>query len=85
MAQMGTPYFSHLFTVRGDGDFPLDNLRADRCWFSTEEDSVLAGRAKRGPRGVTLQHLDASMDWRPDLHLWAEAGWRVVSFGVSLP
>ena len=77
--QQPTHRFHHTFTVRGDGQFPVDLLRLDRCYPHTPEDSAFIQRPSRGPRAVTLEHVDFSWQWEPSRFAWAEAGWKLVS------
>jgi hypothetical protein len=59
------------FAVEGEGDFPIDMLRYDKCWPATERDSHVIAYKNR--RTVELRSLTGSTDRR-----WASFGWRVV-------
>lgn len=69
------------FTVEGNGYFPFDMLRFDRCFPSTSEDAVamsatvtLPHRRGEGPHRVTLSS-DERME--PTKGRWASFSWHV--------
>lgn len=64
---------SHVFTVTGDGPFPLDMLRHGACYPLTQHDAQQIGASVVCPRDVRLRsELRA-----PDADRWDSMGWRV--------
>jgi hypothetical protein len=73
------------FTVEGNGRFPTDMLRYDRCWPASEKDSNLISftndlqvfdigiETYRKNRKITLKGLIG-----PTIARWASFGWAVV-------
>jgi hypothetical protein len=73
---------TYTFTVRGQGLFPFDMLRYDRCTPKTENDSAIIEHTTRParkpddrlPKRITLVGPKAPTDGR-----WASFGWEVES------
>lgn len=69
----------HTFSVEGRGSFPVDMLRYDQCWPTSEVDAshVMATFERRTgvreARIVFLTGLTTPTDGR-----WESFGWRVV-------
>ena len=59
------------FTVMGRNDFPMDMLRYDLCWPSSERDSTRISIPT--PRNINLKGLKT-----PTAARWASFGWEVV-------
>ena len=81
--EMSKKETSTLFTVIGQGEFPLDMLRYDGCYPQCESDS--ATMRKDGLREVTLQktldrgHPNRSHRiWSPTVGRWNSFGWAVL-------
>jgi hypothetical protein len=66
-------------TVRGNGQFPVDMLRYDRCWPASEQDSYKMSRDwAEGVRDVVLL-TDHDRIWQPTVGRWRSFTWEVVS------
>jgi hypothetical protein len=69
---------SYTFEVVGSGEFPVDMLRYDLCWPSSEQDSGLTAEAAgdhvrfKRTRYITLRGLKT-----PTVARWASFGWTV--------
>jgi len=77
--------YTHIFTVEGKYNFPLDMIRYDRCFFYSESDSYAAdGTIRSFPEErvqVTLTK-DAPKSWVPTSGRWESFLWKVVSHKV---
>ena len=67
------------FTVEGNGEFPWDMLRYDRCWPASEDQIVALAPYHRGElfkntRQVKMRGLN-----EPTPARWESFGWKVVS------
>lgn len=62
------------FTVTGEGAFPFDMLRYDKCWPAWEDQSNLLGTvgAFGTRRNITLSGLK-----QPTVARWKSYGWEV--------
>jgi hypothetical protein len=72
------PSKTHLFTVEGRGQFPLDMLRYDSCWPESQADVTELGAthdrfAEKRARVVTLRGLSEPTEGR-----WQSFGWIVI-------
>jgi len=72
---MARKVFSYVFVVLGEGTFPLDMLRYDRCCPVTGDD--VDSLLYKKEREIILVHYDCK-NWEPSGR-WASFGWRVVS------
>lgn len=63
---------SIFFTVVGDGEFPIDMLRYDKCWPNSSHDTSLVNR--QGERRIECRGLTGPTPAR-----WTSFGWTVVS------
>ena len=63
----------HIFTVTGDGPFPLDMLRHGMCWPLTQHDVQQINPGVSCQRDVRLQ----SNHLAPDSNRWESMGWKV--------
>jgi hypothetical protein len=59
--------------VEGSGSFPIDMLRYDKCWPSTESDSITI--TDEGLRSVTLTY--SGIVPQPTNGRWNSFGWMV--------
>ena len=76
------------FTVEGEGEFPLDMLRYDRCspFDSTDANAIGADpfdvRSEDGPRTVKLirftEGKGKNYNDNPTARRWESFGWKVV-------
>jgi len=73
MARWKEPMVQH-FTVEGGGHFPVDMLRYDTCWPSSQED-VAQAFAEKGVRKVRL----STPYNRVTEGRWLSFGWHVVT------
>ncbi len=62
------------FAVTGDGDFPTDMLRLDRCFPDSERSSYRLIHS--GVRTVVLRTVCRGQDWTPSTE-WPTTGWRI--------
>jgi hypothetical protein len=74
------------FTVEGQGDFPFDMLRYDRC-FPTDPESA-ANLQTPGPkspqqRKCTLRIITDNKALRPTRDRWTSFGWTVGAVVVN--
>ena len=63
------------YLVEGRGSFPIDMLRYDRAWPSTESDAGTIDRSfhsRLRPQVVILEGLS-----KPTVGRWASFGWEV--------
>jgi hypothetical protein len=68
-----------LFTVEGDGRFPVDMLRYDACWPHWEQDAyAITNDDYSERRRVVLETHRAAA---PTARRWESQGWRVVGIG----
>lgn len=68
------------FTVEGQGDFPLDMLRFDRCFPKTGFDASKIDWYQRiETRTIELvTHVRHNQSW-PGIDRWRSFGWKVVT------
>jgi len=73
-----------VFTVAGQGGFPLDMLRYDRCFPLTSQDVRDMDQALRHPSfarnqkdlpSVTLCSYHDHPEWEVDIRRWVSFGW----------
>lgn len=68
----------HTFVVEGRGSFPIDMLRYDSCWPTSEIDAGLVARSFERRQGVrrvetiSITGMRAPTDGR-----WESFGWKV--------
>lgn len=78
---MADKSYTHVFTVAGSGQFPLDMLRRDKCHPQAEIDATTAqARGSSLDRHVTLERQRGDRWWHPTFGRWQSFGWRVVSW-----
>jgi hypothetical protein len=84
MARQNKINLLHVFTVEGNGGFPADMLRYDRCWPKTETEARAVDRAaaiRPGEFGlkrcITLEGLNPPTPGR-----WSSFGWKVVEMAT---
>lgn len=70
-----------LFTVEGDGRFPLDMLRYDACWPHWERDALAAQSTGDHDAARRCVVLETHRVEAPTVARWASFGWRVVGMG----
>ena len=74
------PAIERLFTVEGDGPFPVDMLRQDQCWPARRRDTLAITMS--GDHATPTPHrqvvLATSNHKAPSLKLWRSKGWRVI-------
>ena len=77
--------YTHSFTVTGRGPFPLDMLRRERCFPSSELDAMYAQHENpdSSPRTVKLERPEGGRWWRPNFGRWESFGWRVLEQGYT--
>ena len=73
--------YRHSFQVKGCGKFPIDMLRYDSCFPSSEPDSYEI-LDERKERTVQLTHY-GDRQWEPGKPRWSSFGWQVVEHRVS--
>lgn len=66
------------FVVSGNGQFPLDMLRYDRCFPVHGEDAHKMD-ARTEWREITLEHRheEPTAQWKPTVARWRSFGWNV--------
>jgi hypothetical protein len=70
-------FYAYRFVVFGNGQFPLDMLRRDRCVPDTPDDCVRAFQ-QSGERYVGLVGFaPRGVGYIPSLDSWSEAGWSI--------
>lgn len=69
---------THIYTVSGEGDFPIDMLRYDASWPYQEADSRRIARQGE----LSLQVINLRSNKLPHPERWASFGWSVL--GVTL-
>lgn len=67
----------HHFTVKGNARFPVDMLRYDQCW-PTSQDDILIAFGPLATRIVRLTHWDKRKDWKPEEGRWESFQWPVL-------
>lgn len=65
-------------TVEGQGTFPIDMLRYDRCVPSDGEDAHKVGAYSLEKRRVQLQMYSANKEGATEGR-WASFGWKVIA------
>jgi hypothetical protein len=75
-----------LFTVEGNGEFPIDMLRYDSCRPYAEYDSKLIadGAYVSGRRRLILAKDADSVNWHPTYGRWESFGWKVIAQALSV-
>jgi hypothetical protein len=68
---------THSFKVVGTGRFPLDMLRRDQCFPSTEDDAERAEHTK-AMRIVSLTTYRERDLFMPTVGRWESFGWKVI-------
>lgn len=74
------PMYHHKFSVSGPAPFPVDMLRYDGCYPSTQDDTARLARAFRSPFSDMTIHLSTINDqrrWSPTVARWNSFGWFV--------
>jgi hypothetical protein len=66
------------FTVTGQGAFPLDMLRYDRCWPYDGQDVQNIDPRVTGFRGVRLAMPARTRADEPTVDRWKSFGWQVL-------
>lgn len=69
--------YTTIFTVRGSGQFPVDMLRYDGC-FPSSQDDVAFAFTQRDERSVTLVSYTSMKQTRVTPARWESFGWKVV-------
>ena len=69
-------YYKMQVTVTGNGTFPVDMLRYDRCCPATEKDSHAIERS--GERTITLERFSKIARMTPEVGRWKSFGWLVM-------
>ena len=87
MAKQTSPsrFQAFRFTVFGEGVFPVDMLRYDRCVPDTQEDVALAFTARRDRRHVRLiGYAERGREAQPTGGRWLSFGWGVLEGSVKV-
>src|SRR5947207_2454707 len=68
----GSRMYSHSFSVRGSGSFPVDMLRYDACFPGTNEavDGIMPLDRDHDTRTVALRHHSTDRKWQPTKERW---------------
>jgi hypothetical protein len=70
-------FYAYRFVVFGNGQFPLDMLRMDRCIPDTPDDSDRAFR-QTGERYVGLVgFVPRGVGYMPSVESWLESSWSI--------
>lgn len=64
------------YTVQGSGTFPLDMLRYDVCWPSTQDD-VINIDPRMGTEFHKIRRISVTSIRLPSNNRWASFGWTV--------
>lgn len=70
-------FYYHEFEVEGQGRFPIDMLRYDRCFPVTEADSRKIYDTKSRQYNKILLGAFAHRGWMPTSFRWKQFGWLV--------
>ena len=75
----GKKMWRHNFVVVGHGRFPIDMLRYDQCFPSSEYDSGQIAESVHhvGERTVTLSAYTSLKNWQPEFERWKSFLWKV--------
>lgn len=72
----------YVYTVTGRGEFPLDMLRYDSCWPTSQESTSAMTRSfhprNHGPHTVAMRGLAS-----PTVSRWESFGWQVEGIALA--
>lgn len=66
------------FKVAGRGSFPIDMLRYDVCWPTTEKAANTIARSFQPAQGEMTVELESTLHNRPTVARWESFGWTVI-------
>lgn len=84
MARKNEPV-SVYFVVVGQGEFPYDMLRYDRCFPWLERSSHEMSHSHEQRRVVRLESPNRERHWRPNEERWKSMGWTVKNISTFRP
>lgn len=65
------------FTVEGDGEFPIDMMRYDRCTPATQEDVGKMSMVGVKRCVVMVAFVESKLTTIPTIRRWESFGWKV--------